>query len=94
MEDIFAWIQKNIWYLLFAGWGLPLGYYRGKFRRIVYRTDSWLINIKPVFLKETKALFATLYPDEPDYIRFRNFYRFYLAVYFTLFSLWLVLTRF
>lgn len=94
MEDIFAWMLKNKWYLLFVAWGLPLGYYRGKFRRIVYRTDSWLISLKPVFLKELTALFANLYPDDPAYIRFRNFYRFYLAVYLVLFASWLVLTRF
>jgi peroxiredoxin Q/BCP len=72
----------------FFTWGIPLGYYRSKFRKIVYRTDSWFINIKPVFIKETKALFTTMYPGEAEYIRFRNFYRFYLFVYGVLFTFW------
>lgn len=88
MEEVLAVIKKHIWFILFAVWGIPLGYYRSRFRKIVYRTDSWLINIKPFFVKETKALFGTMYPDDTDYIRFRNFYRFYLLVYGVLFGLW------
>lgn len=76
---------KNIWLILFVLWGLPLTYYRGKFRKIVYQTDSWLINIKPFFIKEIKALFGSLYPNNKNYLKFRNFYRFYLAVYLLLF---------
>lgn len=79
------WIIDNIWLILFFAWGLPLGYYRSKFRKIVYNTDSWTINIKPLFIKETKALFGNIYPDNTSYIKFRNFYRFYLAVYIVLF---------
>ena len=75
-------IKKNIWLILFVLWGLPLSYYRSKFRKIVYQTDSWLINIKPYFIKEIKGLFGTLYPKNQAYIKFRNFYLFYLLVYF------------
>ena len=88
MDEILMVIKKHIWFILFFVWGIPLGYYRGRFRKIVYRTDSWLINIKPVFVRETIALFGTMYPDDADYIRFRNFYRFYLVVYGVLFALW------
>jgi len=83
-------ISKNIWFILFAAWGLPLGYYRSKFRKMVYQTDSWVINIKPVFGKELKGLFGNLFPDNPQYKRFRNFYLFYLAVYLILFIAYLV----
>ena len=83
-------ISKNIWFILFAVWGLPLGYYRSKFRKMVYQTDSWVINIKPVFGKELKGLFGNLYPDNRQYKRFRNFYLFYLAIYLTLFFAYLV----
>ena len=83
-------ISKNIWFILFAVWGLPLGYYRSKFRKMVYQTDSWVINIKPVFGKELKGLFGNLYPDNRQYKRFRNFYLFYLAIYLTLFIAYLV----
>ncbi|MDO8896707.1 MAG: hypothetical protein Q7V19_03585, partial [Bacteroidales bacterium] len=64
-------ILKNIWLLLFVVWGLPLGYYRSKFRKIVYQTESWIINIKPVFLKEIKGLFGNTYPENLKYKKFR-----------------------
>jgi peroxiredoxin Q/BCP len=82
-------IIKNSWFLLFVAWGLPLSYYRSKFRKIVYQTDSWIINIKPVFLKELKGLFGNLYPENSKYRKFRNFYLFYLFVYLILFILYL-----
>lgn len=82
-------IKENIWLILFVIWGLPLGYYRSKFRKIVYQTDNWIINIKPVFLKEIKGLFGNLYPDNSQYKKFRNFYLFYLLVYMLLFILYL-----
>lgn len=82
-------ISENIWLILFVGWGLPLSFYRSKFRKIIYQTDSWLINIKPVFWKEIKGLFSTIYPDNKKYKKFRNFYLFYLFVYLILFILYL-----
>ncbi len=78
-------LKNNIWLILFIVWGLPLTYYRSKFRKIVYQTDSWIINIKPVFIKELKGLFGNLYPENKEYKRFRNFYLIYLAVYLILF---------
>lgn len=79
------YIINNIWFILFVLWGLPLGYYRSKFRKIVYQTDSWTISIKPVFWKEIVGLFGNIYPDNIKYKRFRNFYLFYLVIYFILF---------
>ena len=76
---------KNIWLVLFIVWGIPLTFYRSKFRKIVYQTDNWTINIKPYFLKEIKALFGNIYPDNKNYLKFRNFYRFYLFIYLLLF---------
>jgi len=78
-------LKEHIWLILFVVWGLPMSYYRSKFRKLVYQTDSWLINIKPVFGKELKALFGNTFPENKDYIKFRNFYRFYLLVYLVLF---------
>lgn len=78
-------IIKNIWIILFVAWGLPLGYYRSKFRKMIYQTDSWLINIKPVFWKEIKGLFSNIYPENLVYIRFRKFYLLYLTIYLILF---------
>ncbi len=83
-------MMKNIWLILFIVWGLPLTIYRSKFRKIVYQTQSWTINIKPYFWKEIKALFGNIYPQNMDYLKFRNFYRFYLIIYVLLFSSYII----
>lgn len=74
--------------ILFILWSLPLSIYRSRFRKIVYQTDSWTINIKPYFLKEIRGLFGNIYPDNENYIKTRNFYRMYLSVYVLLFSIY------
>ncbi len=89
MRAVFDWIVANKWYVLFFVWGLPLGYYRSKFRKRVYETDSWTINVKPYFVKETRALIGNLFPEDKAYIKLRNFYRVYVAIYLILFALWL-----
>jgi len=81
-------ITDNLWLILFIVWGLPLSIYRSKFRKLVYQTDNWIINIKPVFMKELKGLFGNIFPDNLLYRKFRNFYRFYLGIYFLLFFLY------
>ncbi|MCE5346151.1 MAG: peroxiredoxin [Bacteroidales bacterium] len=82
-------IIKNIWLILFIAWGLPLTLYRSKFRKIVYQTEKWTININPYFMKELKALFGNMYPENLNYLKFRNFYRFYLIIYLILFTSYL-----
>lgn len=79
------YILEHLWLFIFILWGLPLTIYRSKFRKLVYQTDSWVINIKPVFWKELRALFGNIFPENPKYKRFRNFYRFYLSIYILLF---------
>jgi thioredoxin-dependent peroxiredoxin len=86
-------LLKNIWLILFIAWGLPLTFYRSKFRKIVYQTDNWTINIKPYFMKELKALVGNIYPENKDYLKFRNFYRFYLIVYLLLFTSYLTFSQ-
>jgi thioredoxin-dependent peroxiredoxin len=83
------YIIKNIWFILFIVWGLPLGYYRSRFRKLVYRTDSWTINIKPVFVTELRGLFGNLFPGNKEYAKYRNFYLFYLSVYALLFIVYM-----
>jgi peroxiredoxin Q/BCP len=83
-------LKENIWLILFILWGLPMTYYRSKFRKIVYQTSHWIINIKPLFIKEFKGLLGNIYPENQEYIKQRNFYRFYLSVYTVLFVLYLV----
>jgi len=86
-------ILENIWLILFVVWGLPLTIYRSKFRKIVYQTENWTINIKPYFGKELKALFGNLYPENRKYQKLRNFYRFYLIIYLLLFSTYLTFNK-
>ena len=86
-------LLKNIWLILFILWGLPLTFYRSKFRKIVYQTDSWTINIKPYFMKELKALFGNMYPGNRNYLKFRNLYRFYLIIYLLLFTSYLTFSQ-
>ena len=79
---------KNILLVLLILWGIPSTYFRSKFRKIVYQTNDWKINIKPLFKKEIIGLFLNLYPDNKEYIRVRNYYRIYLAIYLVLFLLY------
>jgi peroxiredoxin Q/BCP len=65
-------------------WGAPSTYFRSKFRKIVYKTDDWKINIKPLFLKEIRALIFNIYPNNNKYLQVRNYYRFYLLIYLLL----------
>jgi len=85
--DLFG-ISLNSWMLLFIAWGLPLTYYRSRFRKMVYQTGHWSINFKPLSGLELCGLFGNLFPDHPEYLKKRNFYRFYLLVYFTLFAVY------
>ena len=69
-------------------WGIPSTYFRSKFRKIVYQTDDWKINIKPLFKKEMIGLFSNMYPANKDYLKTRNYYRIYLIVYLILFIIY------
>ena len=80
---------KNVLFFIFMIWGFPQGYYRNKFRKIVYNTDNWIINFKPLFWKELKGLFGNIYPENHDYKKFRNFYLFYLSIYLLLVLLYI-----
>ena len=66
-------------------WGIPSTYFRSKFRKLVYQTDDWKINIKPLFKKELQALFGNLFPDDQAYLKLRQQYRIYLLIYLLLF---------
>ena len=80
-------ISKYIFILLIL-WGVPSTFFRSKFRKIVYQTDDWKINIKPLFFKELKGLFFNIFPNNNDYIKTRNQYRLYLGVYLFLFIIY------
>ena len=81
-------VDKNFFLILFIIWGIPSTYFRSKFRKIVYKTNDWKINIKPLFKKELLGLFLNIYPDNREYIITRNYYRFYLFIYLIIFLLY------
>ena len=82
-------ISKFIFILLLL-WGIPSTFFRSKFRKIVYQTEDWKINIKPVFIKELKALFFNNFLEDDAYIKVRNQYRIYLMVYLLLFIVYIL----
>ena len=76
---------KTILLIILFIWGIPSTYFRSRFRKIVYQTNDWKINIKPVFIKELKALFINVFPEDSEYIKIRNYYRVYLFIYLIIF---------
>lgn len=76
---------KTVLLIVLFIWGIPSSFIRSKFRKIVYQTNDWKINIKPFFVKEVTALFSNLYPKNSNYIKTRNYYRIYLLIYLILF---------
>mgnify|MGYP001163542387 FL=1 len=80
--------MKTLLFILLILWGLPSTFFRSKFRKIVYQTNDWKINIKPIFIKEVKALFFNMYPDNKRYLKTRNSYRLYLFIYLLIFLIY------
>ena len=77
--------MKTILFIILIIWGIPSTFFRSKFRKIVYKTNDWKINIKPLFRKEIVGLLFNLYPENKKYIKTRNNYRLYLFVYLIIF---------
>ena len=61
--------MKNILLVILILWGIPSTYFRSKFRKIIYQTNDWKINIKPLFKKELIGLFSNILPNNKDYIK-------------------------
>ena len=80
--------DKQVLFLILMIWSIPSTYFRSKFRKIVYQTDDWKINIKPLFKKEIIGLFSNMYPDNKSYLKSRNHYRIYLAAYLIFFIIY------
>ena len=77
--------MKTVVLALLLLWGIPSTYFRSKFRKLVYQTDDWKINIRPLFKKELQALFGNLFLDDEAYLKLRQQYRIYLLIYLLLF---------
>ena len=87
--DLSIMSTKEILFISLFIWGIPSTYFRSKFRKIVYKTNDWKINIKPLFKKELVGLFYNIYPDDEIYIKTRNQYRIYLVIYLMIFLVYL-----
>ncbi len=81
--------MKLFIFIVLILWGLPSTFLRSNFRKIVYKTNDWKINIKPIFLKEIKGLLFNIYPEDDKYLKSRNLYRIYLIIYLILFIIYL-----
>ena len=77
--------MKTALLILLVVWGIPSTFFRSRFRKIVYQTDDWKINIKPLFIKEIRGILSNIYPENKEYVRARNNYRAYLIVYLIIF---------
>jgi len=77
--------MKNLILIILILWGIPSTYFRSKFRKIIYETNDWKINIKPLFKKELIGLFSKISSKNNNYIKTRNNYRIYLIIYGILF---------
>ena len=64
--------MKTILFIILIIWGIPSTFFRSKFRKIVYQTNDWKINIKPLFKKEIVGLLFNLYPENKEYIKTRK----------------------
>ena len=80
--------MKTALFILLVVWGIPSTFFRSRFRKIVYQTDDWKINIKPLFIKEIRGILNNIYPENKEYIRARNNYRAYLIVYLIIFVIY------
>lgn len=76
-------------FIAFFIWSFPVGVLRSRWRKMVYQTDSWLINIQPYFWKELKILFGFQRMEKPEQQKLVNYFRVYLLVYFLLLFGWL-----
>jgi|TARA_E500000178_G_scaffold345423_1_gene395244 peroxiredoxin Q/BCP len=80
--------MKTALLILLVVWGIPSTFFRSRFRKIVYQTDDWKINIKPLFIKEIRGILSNIYPENKEYVRARNNYRAYLIVYLIIFVIY------
>lgn len=79
--------SETVALVLFFIWGIPLSFFRSRFRKMAYQTDSWTINIKPYFWRELKVLFGVTPLADPAQQRLRKNYGLYLIVYLALLGL-------
>lgn len=79
---------KTVLLIVLFIWGIQSSFIRSKFRKIVYQTNDWKINIKQLFVKEIIALFSNMFPENSNYIKTRDYYRIYLLIHLILFLIY------
>ena len=52
--------MKKILLFILILWDIPSTFFRNKFRKIIYETNDWKINFKPLFKKELIGLFSEI----------------------------------
>jgi peroxiredoxin Q/BCP len=72
-------VYDRLWLILFVLLTIPLVYYKFKFRNILNKTVGWTVFFRPSTWNEMKAFFGNTYPDNENYLKVRNLYRFYTA---------------
>jgi len=83
--------MKKILLFILILWGIPSTFFRNKFRKIIYETNDWKINFKPLFKKELIGLFSEISSKNKYYIKTRNHYRIYLIIYGILFLVYFLI---
>ena len=78
--------MKAVLLIILFIWGIPSTYFRSKFRKIVYKTNDWRINIKPLFKirsinVQIIALMSNIEPYNSEYIKIRNIIIGYIYLY-------------
>ena len=68
---------ERLWSIFLIILVFPFIYYGIKFRKVIFQTDRWTVIFKPSSLKELKAFYGNIYPDNEDYLKYRNLYRLY-----------------
>ena len=71
---------ERLWLIFLIVLTIPVVYYRIKFRKIIFQTDSWTVIFKPSWSKELKAFYGNTFPDNENYLKIRNLYRQYSAL--------------
>ena len=80
---------KKILFVIFSLYTIPFMKLRYEFRSIVYETDDWKINIKPVFFKEIQVLFS-IKSVEKQFDKVVMKYRLYLIGYLLFIIIFLI----
>lgn len=71
---------ERLWFIFLFVLVIPVIYYRIKFRKIIFQTDRWTVLFKTSSLKELKAFYGNIDPDNENYLKCRNLYRQYSAL--------------